>query len=41
MGNFVKHNIDPGVDVQVIIKEGEDMKFVPISAQMPFPWPVK
>lgn len=31
--------LQSGIDVQVILKDGEGVKMVPISEQMPYPWP--
>ncbi len=30
-----------GIDTLIIVKEGEEIKQIPISALMPYPWPEK
>jgi cytidine deaminase len=31
--------LNSGVDIQIVIKEGDAIKFVSISELMPYPWP--
>jgi len=34
-----EHAIHTGIDIQVVIEENDETKLVPISQQMPYPWP--
>jgi cytidine deaminase len=34
-------SLQSGIEIQVIIPEGDSVKFVPISDLMPYPWPDK
>jgi cytidine deaminase len=34
-----EHALHTGIDIQVIIEEKGSIKLVPISQQMPYPWP--
>lgn len=34
-------SLNSGIDVLVIIKEGDEIKQIPISELMPYPWPDK
>lgn len=34
-----ERSLHTGIDIQVIVEEGDTYKIVPISQQMPYPWP--
>ncbi len=34
-----EHALHTGIDIQVIIEDEDGIKLVPISQQMPYPWP--
>lgn len=34
-----EHALHTGIDIQVVIEENGEVKLVPISQQMPYPWP--
>lgn len=36
-----EHSLRSGIDIQVIIGNTDDYTLIPISQQMPFPWPDK